>query len=388
MKVLHVIASMSVEWGGPPVTVCGLTAALERQDVRCEIATTSEPGRRPHGVNVASVPTRTFDVTSLSRVWAGYSPTLTAFLETTTDSFDLVHAHEIWPYTTLAAFRAARTHARPFVLTPHGELNERHLRYKRLKKWCYRKLVLDRVLRQTNALHAVARNELAHASQLGHLTPVFHIPNGVTPPQPNDSMRSAAFFHEHPTLRNRRLILFMGRLHPMKGVEILSRSFLTIASSFPDAVLIVAGPDEGERHKMDSIFDSAGLTHRVLFPGLITGDKKQNILDAADVFVLPSYFEGFPNSVLEALANGIPVVISEQCNFPEVAAAGAGLISPLNPAQLSSAIGRILSSDDRRRTMGAAARKLVSEHYTWDNLAQAMVDQYTTAINRRQIRHP
>ena len=148
-------------------------------------------------------------------------------------------------------------------------------------------------------------------------------------------------------------------------------------------VLLVVGPDDGARGAMESILEQTGVLDRTVFTGMLLGDHKRAAFQCAELFVQPSYTEGFSNSVLEALAAGLPVVISEQCNFPEVAEHGAGFVVPLNDASVGEAIGELLSDVRLGARMGRNGRRLVDERYTWQAAAASMAACYRTLLRER-----
>ena len=381
MNVLHVTASMSSDWGGPVEVVSQLTPALSAKGVNCEIATTR--GRR---VGTNSPPTEGMLINSFqtefpSLLWTSYSSAMARFLDENITRFDLVHVHEIWHHAGYAAYKAARKHRIPFVITPHGELGERHLRHKAWKKRIYMKLILDRILRNSSAIHAITAAERDRIGKLGYHVPVAVAPNGVDPTQFDHTPDPSDLLNKHPALRGRNVILFLGRLNPTKGLDILARGFSEVSRIFPDTVLLVAGPDEeGGRRQMESILRYEGVSDRVVFTGMLTGDDKMAALALADLFVLPSYSEGFSIAVLEALASRLPVVITKACNFPEVAEHGAGFVVEADEEAISGAIGKLLSDPYLRARMGERGRKLVSERYTWQASAAIIADLYRSLV--------
>ena len=375
MRVLHVTASMSLNRGGSTTAMRGLAAALARQGMHCEVVTAQGPDVGSDAPPIPGVKMHSFDTEFPAPFWTGYSRKLARFLDSEARNFDVVHAHQTMPYTTYAAFRAARKHALPYVLSLRGDLAAWALRHKRLRKWAYRKALLDNVMRSADALHSLSPVEATRAAELGYETPTFTIPNGVAVDDPSPSAASE-FLKSHPTLAGRRIVLFLGRLHRIKGVDVLARGFSMAATRFPDAVLLIVGPDEGARALMESILAQAGVLDRAVFTGMLTGDRKQAALQCAELFVQTSHTEGFSNSVLEALAAGLPVVISEQCNFPEVVEHGAGFVVPLNDAAVCEAIGKLLSDPRLGARMGCNGRKLATERYSWRSAAAAMAACY------------
>ena len=386
VKVLHLTAALSPEWGGSAVAVVGLTGALVQHGVHSEIVTTT--GRRV-GTDLLPTPqavVHAFPAEFPAPFWTGYSRNLARFLDDAIPDFDVVHVHTLWHYPGYAASRVARRHGVPYVVSPRGELDGRRLRHKRFKKWVYRKLILGRLLRSADALHAVAQAERIHVAELGCETPVFVFPNGIGLDQLDAfaSPDTSDFLAKYPQLTGKRVILFLSRIQSLKGLDVLARSFAGIASEFKDAVLLIAGQDEdGTQDEIEGLLRSAGVLDRVLFTGMLTGSDKMAAFACADLFVLPSHSEGFSNAVVEALAAGLPVVISEQCNFPEVAKAKAGLVVPVEDAPVAEAVGALLSDAGLRACMGRNGRRLVEEHYTWPPIAGSMADFYRTLIGKR-----
>ena len=377
---------MSPEWGGPVTALQGLTAALEEQGVQSEIATTR--GRR---VGESDAPTphsvvHRFDTDILARFWTAHSRHVAKFLKNRIREFDVVHVHEIWHYPGYVGFRAARECRIPYVLSPRGELHEQRLRHKRLKKRLYMTMLQSQIIDSADSIHALTMAEKTRIRQLGFTAPVFVSPNGVRLIHVQNSAKDVpAFLSRYPQLANKRIILFLGRMHSIKGLDVLAESFSKIAEKFQDSMLLLVGPDEDDTiRRMKSALRSSGNLDRVVFTGTLTGSDKWVAYHCAHTFVLPSYAEGFSNSVLEAMSAGVPVIISEQCNFPEVANHGAGFVVEAREQHVTDAITALLSDDDLHRRMGQNGRRLVSERYTWPNIAASMSGLYRRVIEERR----
>ena len=381
LNVLHVTPSMSPTWGGPTVVVSELTSELSRQSVSCEIVTTRGYRVGTNPISPPGVPVYSFDTEFPARHWTGYSAELSRFLNEKAGSFDLIHIHEIWHYPVYAAFRSARKHKLPCVLTIHSELSEWGLRQKALKKRIYRLVLLDRILRNVNVLHAITRAEKEQIVKLGYETPVILAPNGIEPAPFEALPDPEEFIQRFPVLKGKRIILFLGRLHAKKGLDILARSFSTIARRFKDAVLLVVGPNKfGTREKMEAILSSENLLDKTVFTGLLTGEDKLAAMSCADLFVLPSHSDVLGIAVLEAMAARLPVVITEGCEFPEVSEHGAGLVVEADEAPITDAITKLLSDADLCKRMGQQGHKLVTERYTWQTTAATMANLYKTLV--------
>ena len=328
-----------------------------------------------------SVPIYSFDTGFPARFWTAYSGELPRFLNDKAGSFDLIHIHQVWHYPGYAAVRAASKHKLPCVLTIRGELSEWGLRQKALKKRIYRLVLLDRMLRNVNALHALTCAEKEQIVKLGYETPVVVAPNGIKPAPFEALPGPTGFMQRYPVLQGKRIILFLGRLHPKKGLDILARSFSIIARRFDDVVLLVAGPNKLDtRRNMESILSSEGLLDRTVFTGMLTGEDKLAAMSCTDLFVLPSHSEGFANAVLEAMAARLPVVITKGCEFPEVSEHGAGLVVEADEVQIAEAITMLLSDTDLCKRMGQQGHKLVTERYTWQATAATLVNLYESLV--------
>ena len=287
----------------------------------------------------------------------------------------VIHIHGLWREHGLAATSAARKLSIPYVYSAHSMLNEQALRNKRLKKLIYAALFERRCLGGASALRALTRFEMEAYRKFGIKVPIIVVPNGVHLPKDSSSK---AFFDNFPALIGKQLILYMGRLHPYKCPDVLVRAWSKMAARFPDAHLVLAGPDEvGTKDSLVRLAEECGIKTRVTFTGNLNGETKWGALNAADVFVLPSRSEGLSMALLEALACSRPVILTRGCNFPEVEAHQAGLIIDHDENHLERALTDVLRLSPRERfDMGARGRELVKSKYTWASVARSMADVY------------
>lgn len=383
MRVLHVTNTMSPEAGGPPIAVRGLATVLTSIGIRCEILTTTGGRFRLPSLAVSGLPVHTFAGTWLSGVWNAHSRALARFVDRHLAEFDLVHVHELWHYPGFAACRRARSCGVPYVVSLRGGLAPVALGQKPVRKRVYMELVQRPMLESASALHALTSVEADHVEALGLPTRVAVIPNGVAADiGPGvDGADPSSFLRRFPMLADRRVVLYLGRLSANKGLSLLAGSFVHVARRFEDAVLLVVGPNEGDTQAQASaVLASAGLAERATFTGALHGQDKISALACADVFVLPSSAEGFSNAVLEALAAGVPVVVSEHCNFPEVAEWDAGAVVPNDVAAVAGAICDLLADDARRDAAGRSGRRMVEERYGWSRIAGRFADLYESIV--------
>ena len=383
MKVLHVIFGMEPEQGGPVTAVLSLTSALVQKGIHCEIFTTLWKKDSADAMPSCAVQVNRFDVEFLARFWHGYSKSLAKTLwdRIGSGAFDLIHVHEPWHYPGFTAFFAARKHNIPYVLSPLGSFQKWCLRQKAFKKWVYMKMIQGHILQSADAIHALTNEEMKSISELGYRTPVFVAPNGVDLSPFEYLPDISEFLAAYPELSGKRVILFIGRLHRQKGLDGLARSYASLSHKFKNVALLVVGPDEdGTQKRMESILKTSSALRGAVFTGMLTGKDKLAALACADLFVLPSYSEGFSMAILEALAAGLPVVISRQCNFPEVSEHNAGFVVERDDTAVTEAISTLLSDDQLRARMGQNGRNLVREKYTWNAVAASMAGLYRKLI--------
>jgi glycosyltransferase involved in cell wall biosynthesis len=310
-----------------------------------------------------------------------YSPHMAEVLNRTVPSVDVVHTHLPFNYPTYAAARAAFAHGKPLFYHQRGVFDPERLKFRSLKKTLYLKFVEIPILRRATTLIALTDAEVLTYRRLGVDTPCRVIPNGIDAPQRDsrgpDLLNPLGIQPEH------KLILFLGRIHPIKGADRLLDAFKRIQESFPEALLVLAGPDEfGLESALRKQSEVLLRTRRVIFPGMVTGSLKAQLLARADLFCLPSDAEGFSMAALEAMASRTAVLLSPGCHFPEVVSHGAGVISDPAPEALSVALARLLADPESLTRMGRAGASLVAERYSVGRTADLTLDAYREGLDR------
>ena len=315
-----------------------------------------------------------------------YAPAMRAQLDRIIHSVDVVHTQMPYVYPTFAAGRAAIRHKKPLFYHQRGVFGPERLKFRGMKKRLYIKAIERPVMRRATTLIALTEAEVVSYRALGIQTPCRVIPNGIDLgdlPQVVDNP-TGSVNHIAP---DEQVILFMARLHPLKGADNLIRAFLLIQDRFPKAKLVMAGPDEwGMLDRFQHEIIKSGAAERVLFPGMVSGTTKQQILNRADLFCLPSVGEGFSIAVLEALATSTAVLLSPGCHFPEVETAGVGHIAESDPVTLSRALANLLGSPEKLKKMGSKGRDFVSRHYSWDAITELLLEAYSEGIERNRLR--
>jgi glycosyltransferase involved in cell wall biosynthesis len=311
-----------------------------------------------------------------------YLPNMNAELERILPGIDVVHTHMPFVYPTYAAGRAAIAKGVPLFYHQRGVFDPARLQFRSLKKRLYIKYFEAPILRQATTLIALTDAEVSSYKALGLQTPCRVIPNGidVSPYLTGDGSKARAKWQ---IPRNAKVILFLGRIHPIKGADKLLKAFLGIATKFQDVFLVLAGPDEWNlRTKFAQELANTELADRVIFPGMVAGSDKLDLLAAADLFSLPSDAEGFSMAVLEALASSTAVLLSPGCHFPETEVAGCGYIVGVAPEEIAAGLERMLSNPVTLSRMGELGREFVLRNYDWSSVIDRSLQAYQEGIDR------
>jgi glycosyltransferase involved in cell wall biosynthesis len=334
------------------------------------------------------LPDEHYDIQGHSRLETTYWPSnrmawmkqrdLRSRFEDTLKGAQGIHIHGLWEQSTCVAARAANRLGKPYILSAHGMLEPWALANKKWKKRIYAALIEREIVAGATCLHALTRAEALNYRGFGSRAPIVVIPNGVNVPSQVDPK---LFFDAYPALRGKRIILFLGRMHFKKGLNLLVNAWAELAAKWPDVHLVIAGPDsESTRTTIEQLVRERALVNQVSFTGMLQCEMKWSCLAAAECFVLPSYSEGLSTSVLEAMGIGLPVIITRHCNLPEVTDSGAGWEIEATQEELAQALGKVLkNSPTENQAIGRRGMCLVRDHFNWQAVARRMSEVYRWA---------
>ncbi|MFP5248624.1 MAG: glycosyltransferase [Acidobacteriota bacterium] len=327
----------------------------------------------------------------------GFSPRLWRWLRDHACRFDAMVMHGIWSFPSVALRLAARHAGTPYGVFIHGALDPwfaQKYPIKHLKKLLYWRVQYP-VLRDASAVFftANAERDLAKKGFRPNRWNSVVVPLGITDPKQCGTGSASPIVtlnQRLPQLRGRRYLLFLARIHPKKGCDLLIEGFARMASEVPDVDIVMAGPDQdGWRDQLQRLAERRGIAARVHWPGMIHGDLKWDALRACDAFVLPSHSENFGIAVVESLAAGTPVLISKRVNiWQEVEGDGAGLAEDDTVAGTERLLRRWFSlSPAEREAMAAQARLAFERRFTMDRTAQALHRFFTSAAPPSSLSH-
>ena len=376
MKLLHLIPTLTAAGAGPTEGLKNLAAATVHLGHEVAVATLDAPATDlPRNLG--------FAVHALGPGFRryGYTPHLLPWLRQHVTDFDAVIVEGIWQYHSLAAWRAARPAGVPYFVFSHGMLSPwfKH-RYplKHLKKMLYWPWEY-RVLRDAQAVLFTSGEEarLARQSFRPYRVREQLVGYGTRVPTGDADALRQGFLERHPELRGRRVLLYLGRLHPVKGCDQLIDAFASIAAHHPDIHLLIAGPDQdGWQRELEGLAERLGVSARITWTGSLAPDLKWGALHAADALILPSHQENFGVVIAEALACGKPVLISDKVNiWQEVLADGAGFVADdsVAGAEANMEAWLRLSRDDYA-AMCLRARTCFDKRFEIARTAQRLID--------------
>lgn len=381
--VLHVTSWLSRAGGGIPPVIWSLTREMQALGIECHVAGLQDQW---NGKDIPdSIPTTTAAV--IGPLAMGYSRELNNQLSNLTQSGTAgtaIHTHGLWMYPGVVARSQARRTGCPLVISPHGMLEPWALQNSRWKKRVVSLCFENKNLKSADCLHALCSAEAENFRRFGLKNPIAVIPNGIGQDDLRSPTSADGIDEEFPQMKERQRILFLSRLHPKKGLENLLQAWRQLAPEFSNWCLIIAGSgDPAYELNLKTFVVDSGLDRNVLFLGAIYGEAKKRVLAAADVFVLPSYSEGFSMAVLEAAAAGLPVLLTSECNFPELTKAGAAVEVSPEARAVAAGLRQILElSTAERKAMGQRGFQLVSKSYTWPVIARQMCEVYQWLIGK------
>lgn len=350
MRILHVLPTRNMEYGGPIAVAESMAEEGARQGLKCAIY--------PPLYNEAEA----IGLIALCRA---------------VSRADVVHIHGLWNLNAAIAGGIARSQGVPYIITPHGMLDRWARARSRFKKLVYGYLIERRNLRQAARIHFLNVEECAEAQSLGEPLKTFVLPNGVFADRFDSLPPKTTLSKSYPELEGKVVVLFLGRLHPKKGFDLLFPAFAKALVTCPQLHLLLAGPDqEGYKALLEAQVHAIGLQAHVTFLGMVSGERKLEALSSADFFVLPSHQEGDSIAVKEAMACRLPVLITPACHFPEVHDAGAGLVVPPDVKSWQNALILLYSDLDIRALMAGKASDMVRAQYTWQKVVYQLIDEY------------
>ena len=381
MRILHICA-YSWAIGGPPKVIFDHAQVALRHGHQVTILSPISPGENPYPVPDGATLVLCRRTPFISRFFREFSGGLYRYLQQNIKHFDIVHCHGLWHFGALAPFFADRTVAK--VVTVHGVLDPWVYAHNRWKKRLFDVLAQKAFLRRADLIQVLTTEEQRDVNlYLGtSQANVVVIPNGIRISDFDRLPSKGTFRHQIGLSDNQRILLFMSRLNVKKGLGLLLPAFRDYVRTHPDTVLILAGPDDGYEMTARQFIQAHELSDSVRLVGMLMGDDKKAALVDADLFVLPSYSEGFSMVVLEAMAVGTPTLVSDKVGFGELIRQhdAAVVLDELTPDTVREGLGKLLGDDALRQRISQNATVLLRANYDIDVVAKRLLDEYAKII--------
>lgn len=376
MKILHVVGSLDLKYGGPSQSVPGLCAGCLSVGLESTILTTD------FDMAMASENCRQLSISSLSRPrnireWFGFALELDRIISGS--EANVLHLHGLWDLFLFLCFLSAKRSGLRVALSPRGMLEPWSLRWRGLKKKLALLTYQGRVLNNTDLFFATSDAERANILKLVRSANVVIIPNGIS--IANYPVIEEELLLTQSTDVEQRTALYLGRVHPKKGLDILLEAWARVSPIH--WCLKIVGPSEiDEANRLQSLSKTLGVDHLIDFQQPVYGHMKTEIFRGADLFVLPSYSENFGISVLEALASGLPVITTTGTPWQVIQEEKCGWYIEPNVEDLTRALNEATSSDAvSLRKMGKFSRGVAS-NYDWREVGTMAKRAYASIGSR------
>lgn len=386
MRVLHIIPSVSDVHGGPTEILALMEESLSAAGVSVTTATTDDEGpgcRLP-------IESRPAELHGAKRIYFRklfdfykVAPTMLPWLWHNVPSFDVVHIHALFSFTSAAAALVASWRGVPYIVRPLGTLNQYGMTQRR--PWLKRlsmAMLESRILRRAAAVHFTSETEWEEARALNLSLRGIVIPLAV---RPGEQGEEQSLLEQHPALRGRQIVLYLSRLDPKKNVEGLLRAFASMKAERDDVALLIAGDGRPDYvASLKALATKLELDDRVMWLGYVAGAQKSAAFAAASVFVLPSLSENFGMAAAEAMLAGLPCVLGEAVAIAkESELAGASLTVTPDSVSIAEALTKIISSKQMRQEMGRRAYQFAQNEYSVQAMADRLIALYRTTGSGR-----
>ncbi|MFC1989489.1 glycosyltransferase [Chloroflexota bacterium] len=378
MKILQVANLFSPLHGGSAEVPYQLSKELAKREHQVTIYTSDFRLKREYIVRIPELKFHAFK-TWVSLAGFQVTPGIMGKAKEEIKHLDVVHMHNYRTFQNVVMHHYAMKHGIPYVIEAHGSLTTFFQ-----KRWLKR--AFDAVwgyglLRDAAKVIAVTPMEAEQyrSMEVGD-SKIEIIPHGIDLSEYDDLPARGEFRRKYNLDNDQRIILYLGRIHKVKGLDLLIKAFVSVAKTLNDAKLVIAGPDDGHLGVLKGLVKELRIEGKVLFTGPLYEREKLEAYVDCDVYVLPSVYEIFGITVLEAYACGTPVIVTDRCGIADVVNAQAGLVVEYDKDQLRDAILHMLSNDALRREFGKKGKILVRDKFNWGKITEQVESVYSGVL--------
>ena len=379
MKILQVVQFFSPSCGGSVKITNNLSEGLAKLGHEVTIITTDFKFDKEYVKSIEKEGVTVIPFHCLTNIESFLiSPSIKKWFKENIENFNIIHMHNFRSYQNNVVHRYAKKYDVPYVLQAHGSVLPFFAKQK-LKKlydviWGYD------ILRNASKVIALTKIEAEQYKKMGvSADKIEIIPNGVDLSLFDRLPKKGTFRDKYGITADTKIVLYLGRLHKIKGIDLLIAAFSKVQKEVPVSKLVIAGPDDGCLHILQKQADLSKIGRNILFTGPLYGEDKFAAYVDANVYVLPSIYEAFPNTVLEAWACGTPVIVTDRCGIAEVVDK-IGYVVEYDKSQLTDAILELLGCDSLSVELGAKGKKLMKEEFNLDDLVKKFEKVYLNLI--------
>jgi len=304
--------------------------------------------------------------------------------ESERDMFGIIHQHGIWTGASSATLIFSKEKNIPTVIAPHGSLNKWVIGLSGWKKKIALAAYEQANLKLASCLHATSQNEISDFRDFGLKNPIAYIENGIQQKYLSVGGNAERFRELYGIQKDKRILFFLSRISPKKGLIMLVNAINSIRDNFADWQLIIAGVDEFDHKKeVESLIRQLNLEDRIKTVGSLFDQSKNDAFAASELFILPSHSEGSPMVVLDSLAAGVPVITTKASSWSDLTKYNCGWWTDINTTSIADALKTAVAlAPDELGLMGENGKKLIEEKYTWSQLARKTIDLYKWILKR------
>ncbi len=378
MKLLHIIENIDNSYGGPARSVPFLIKYLNRVSVQNKIVSIRLKESETNDI------CRENSIETLSVEYNGpkvarYGKKLCRTIESELDDATILHTHSLWNYPPYCAYKLSKKHHVPLVVSIRGNLYDWNMKKSRWKKKVVLSLFQMEMFKTASCLHATEMNEYHAIRKLGIKTPVALIPNGIELAEFENLPEKASAQKCLGLDPDKKYLLFLSRIYSKKGLEYLIKVFSAIHQESPEWELLIAGPvyDQTYFERILSTIKKNGLSKKVHFFGMVSGEKRLNLFASSNLFVLPAHTENFGMVIGEAMAARLPVITTTGTPWKILKENNAGWWIDLSEENLEKTLGEAMQKPRQSlEEMGNRGYHIIKEQFSWDEIAHKMKSVY------------
>jgi len=320
----------------------------------------------------------------LFRSWLNYAkfhvtPGIIKRVKKEVKKFDIIHMHNYRTFQNMVVYYYARKYKIPYVLQAHGSVLP--IFQKQKLKRIFDLFFGYRILSDASKVIALTRTEAEQYKGMGvDEDKIEIVPNGIDLSEYDNLPERGEFRRKHSIRDDEKIILYLGRIHKIKGIDLLVKAFTDLIKKLGDVRLVIVGPDDGFLSTLKKQIDGLKIDDKILLTGPLYERDKLEVYVDADVYVLPSVYEIFGVTVLEALACGTPVIVTDRCGIADIVDDKVGYEVEYDKDQLRDAIFKVLSDEELRRRLGKDGKKLVREYFSWDKVVRKVEKVYKEIV--------